>query len=151
MNNSFSLQQIQKTSNLDANLISRQYKLNLMADFMKVKYENQRMKQSQIANQLGISSSTIRRFRNDIKMLSPYRISANNTKKQSKKILNTDFSNISHHKPDDKRPQMTANDLKTNQTKPNKKNKSVLKAGSVQENIEINEHYLDEILDNNKI
>ena len=36
MNNNFSLQQIQKTSNLDANLISRQYKLNLMADFMKV-------------------------------------------------------------------------------------------------------------------
>ena len=28
MNNSFSLQQIQKTSNLDANLISRRYKLN---------------------------------------------------------------------------------------------------------------------------
>ena len=44
MNNSFSLQQIQKTINLDANLISRQYKLNLMADFMKVKYENPRMK-----------------------------------------------------------------------------------------------------------
>ena len=37
MNISFSLQKIQKTSNLDANLISRQYKLNLMADFMKVK------------------------------------------------------------------------------------------------------------------
>ena len=37
MNNTFSLQQIQKTSNLDANLISRQYKLNLMADF----YESQ--------------------------------------------------------------------------------------------------------------
>ena len=33
MNNTFSLQQIQRTSNLDANLISRQYKLNLMADF----------------------------------------------------------------------------------------------------------------------
>ena len=33
MNNSFSLQQIQKTSNFDANLLSRQYKLNLMADF----------------------------------------------------------------------------------------------------------------------
>ena len=38
MNNNFSLQQIQKTSNLDANLISHQYKLNLMADFMRVKY-----------------------------------------------------------------------------------------------------------------
>ena len=37
MNNTFSLQQIQKTSNLDANLVSRQYKLNLMADFMKLK------------------------------------------------------------------------------------------------------------------
>ena len=84
-------------------------------------------------------------------MLSPYRISANNTKKQSKKALNTNFNNNSHHKPDDKRPQMTSNDLKTNQTKPKKKNESVLKAGSVQENIEINEYYLDEILDNNKI
>ena len=82
MNNSFSLQQIQKTSNLDANLISRQYKLNLMADFMKVKYENPRMKQSEIANQLGMSSSTVQRYRNDINMLSPYRINPNNTKKR---------------------------------------------------------------------
>ena len=39
MNNNFSLPEIQKTSNLDANLISRQYKLNLMADFMRLKYE----------------------------------------------------------------------------------------------------------------
>ena len=66
MNNIFSLQQIQKTSNLDANLISRQYKLNLMADFMIVKYENPRMRQSEIANQLGMSSSTLQRYRNDI-------------------------------------------------------------------------------------
>ena len=80
MNNSFSLQQIQKTSNLDANLISRQYKLNLMADFMRVKYENPKMKQFQIANQLCMSSGTLQRYRNDINMLSPYRISANNTK-----------------------------------------------------------------------
>ena len=86
MNNNFSLQQIQKTSNLDANLISRQYKLNLMADFMKVKYENPRMKQSEIANQLGMSPSTWQRYRNDINMLSPYRISPNNTKKRSKRL-----------------------------------------------------------------
>ena len=52
MNNSFSLQQRQKTSSLDANLISRQYNLNLMADFMRVKYESPKMRQSQIANQL---------------------------------------------------------------------------------------------------
>ena len=58
MNNSFSLQQIQKTSNLDANLTYRQNKLKLMANFMKVKYENPKMKQSEIANQIGLSSST---------------------------------------------------------------------------------------------
>ena len=31
------------------------------------------------------------------------------------------------------------------------KNKNVLKAGSVQQNFEIKEHYLDEIWDNNNI
>ena len=84
MNNSFSLQQIQKTSNLDANLISRQYKLNLMADFMKFKYENPRMKQSEIANQIGSSTSTLERYRNDISVLSPCRINPNNNHKRTK-------------------------------------------------------------------
>ena len=59
MNNSFSLQQIQKTSNLDANLISRQYKLNLMTDLMRIKYDIPKMRQSEIANRLSLSSSTI--------------------------------------------------------------------------------------------
>ena len=142
MNNNFSLQQIQKTSNLDANLISRQYKLNLMADFMKLKDENPRMRQSEIANQLGMSSSTLQRYRNDIKMLSPYRISPNNTKKRPKKAKIDDITDL-------KRPQMTSNDVKTtlNETVKNRKNK--LKGGAVQENIEINEHYLDKILKNN--
>ena len=79
MNNSFSLQQIRKTSGLDANLISRQYKLNLMADFMRVKYENPKMKQFEIENLIGVSSSTLQRYRNDKNMLSPYRINPNNT------------------------------------------------------------------------
>ena len=144
MNNNFSLQQIQKTSNLDANLISRQYKLNLMADFMKLKFENPRMRQSEIANQLGMSSSTLQRYRNDINMLSPYRISPNNTKKRPKKAKVDDIGDL-------KRPQMTSNDLKTtttlNETVKNKKNK--VKGGAIQENIEINEHYLDKILKNN--
>ena len=139
MNNSFSLQQIQKTSNLDANLISRQYKLNLMADFMKVKYENPRMRQSEIANQLGMSSSTIQRYRNDINMLSPYRISPNNVKKRTKKAKIDDIGDL-------KRPQKTSNDLKTTSDEPVKNKKNKLKGGS---NIEINEHYLDKILKNN--
>ena len=142
MNNSFSLQQIQKTSNLDANLLSRQYKLNLIADFMRVKYENPRMKQTEIANQLGMSSSTLQRYRNDINMLSPYRINPNNTKKRSKKAKINDIGDL-------KRPQMTSNDVKTtsNESIKNKKNK--LKGGSIQENDEINEHYLDKIFKNN--
>ena len=85
MNNSFSLQQKQKTNNLDANLISRQYKLNLMADFMRLKYEKPRMKQFQIANQ-NLSTSTLQRYRNDINMLSPYKINPNKTNKRKKRL-----------------------------------------------------------------
>ena len=61
MNNTFSPQQISRTSNLDANIKSRQYKLNLMADFMRMKYENPKLMQSEIANQLGYSSSPLQR------------------------------------------------------------------------------------------
>ena len=113
MNNTFSLQQIQKTSNLDANLVSRQYKLNLMADFMRLKFENPKMKQSEIANQLSLSSSTLQSYRNDINMLSPYRINPNNNKKRSKKVKKTDFDNDTQPNHDDKRPQMTSNDIKS--------------------------------------
>ena len=58
MNNSFSLQRLSRTGNFDTTLISRQYKLNLMADFMRIEYKHPKMKQSVIANELGKSSST---------------------------------------------------------------------------------------------
>ena len=45
-----------------------------MCDFMQIKYENPKLKQSEIANQLGYSSSTLQRYRNDVNMISPYRI-----------------------------------------------------------------------------
>ena len=146
MNNSFSLQHIQKTSNLDANLISRQYKLNLMADFLRLKYKNSKLKHCEIANQLSLFSSTIQRHRNDINMLSPYRINPNNTNKRTKKAKNNDFNSNSHHEDDVKRPEMTSNDLKTTSNEPVKNKKSKLKGGS---NNEIDEHYLDKILKNN--
>ena len=112
-----------------------------MNDFMHIKYQNPKMKQSEIGDQLKMSSSTLQRYRNDINMLSPYRINTNNNKKRPKKSLNTDFDNKSQHDVDVKRPQMTSNDLKSN-----KKNKTVLKARSMHENVEINELYLDKIL-----
>ena len=109
MKNSFSLQQKRKTSNLDANVISRQYKLNLMADFMKVKFESPKLKQSEMANQLGLSYSTLQRYRNDINMLSPYRNQPKITNKRMKKAKITNFNNYSHHEFDVERPQMTSN------------------------------------------
>ena len=66
MNNSFSLKQMSKTSNHASKLISRRYKFNLMAMFMQIKFENQKLKQSEIADQLGFSSSTLKRYRKDI-------------------------------------------------------------------------------------
>ena len=76
-------------------------------------------------------------------MFSPYRINSNNVKKQQKKTKidnNGDF----------KRTQMTSNDLKTSSNDKKTKSKNNLRGGFVQENIEINEHYLDKIPKNNK-
>ena len=71
MNNTFSLQQITQTGNLDSNSIMRQYKLDLMATLTVVKTINPKLKQSEIAKELGFSSSTLQRCRNDLNMLSP--------------------------------------------------------------------------------
>ena len=140
---------------LNEQLLFSEYKLNLMADFMRVKNENPRMKLSQLANQLGMSSSTIQRYRNDINMLSPYTINPNNTKKRSKKALNTYFNDDSHHEVDVKRAQMSPNVVERPQSTSNEnskkaKTKNNLKAGSIQKDIETNEHYLDNILKHNK-
>ena len=153
MNNKFSLQQIQKTSNLDANILSGQNKLNHMSDFMKMKYGNAKLKQSQIANQLGYSTSTLQRYRNDMNMVSLYSIQPNNINKRAKEASNTIVDNNSHPESDVKRPRLTSNDLKTTQTITNSitKNENVLKVGSLHEKIKINNEYLDEILHNNII
>ena len=128
---------------MDPNTLTKYYKLKLMNDFMNIKYQNPKMTQSEISSQLNMSSSTIKRYRNDINMLSPYRINPNNTKKRSKKAKIDDNSDL-------KRPQLTPNDLKITSNDKKTRSKNVLKAGSVQEeNIEINEHYLDKILKNN--
>ena len=143
MNNIPSLNEINKTANMDPNLLTRHYKLKLMNDFMYIKYQNPQMKQSEIANHLNMSPFTIQRYRNDINMLSPYRINANNVKKRSEKAETDDIGEL-------ERPQMTSNDLEKNSNK-TVKNKKKLKGGSVpiQKIVEINEHYLDKILKNN--
>ena len=126
MKNTFSSQQISRTSNLDANLKSRQYELSLMVDFLRVKYEKPKLKQSEILNQLGLSTSTLQRYRNDINMLSPYSIHPNNTNRGTKTARNTNFDNNSHHEHDLK---MTSSDLKTTSNEPVKNKRNKLKCG----------------------
>ena len=133
--NTPSLSEINKTSNMNPNLITKHYKLKLMNDFMNIKYQNPRLRQSEIGSQLDMSASTIQRYRNNINMLSPYRINSNNVKKRPKKAKIDDNDDL-------KRPQMTSNDLKTisNETVKNKKNK--IKGGSFQNNIDLEDRRL---------
>ena len=143
MNNTPSLNEINKNSAMDPKMLTKYYKLKHTNDFMNIKYQNPKMTQSEISSQLNISSPTIKRYRNDINMFSPYRINSNNVKKQQKKakIDNND---------EPKRPQLSSNDLKITSNDKKTRSKNALKAGSVQEEtIEINEHYLDKILKNN--
>ena len=81
MNNTPSLNERNKTANMNPNLSTIHYKLKLMNDFMYIKYQNPKMKQSEMANQLNLYSSTLQSYRNDKNMLSPYRIQPNNTNK----------------------------------------------------------------------
>ena len=74
MNNTFSLDQIAKTGDFNGDSIMRQYKLDKMAKFMEVKSINPKLKQSEIAQELRILSSTIQRYRREINMLSTYRM-----------------------------------------------------------------------------
>ena len=85
MNNTPSLNEINKNSTMDPNMLIKYYKLNLMNDFLHIKYQNPKMTQSEISSQLNMSPSTIKRYRNDINILSPYRISPNNVQKQQKR------------------------------------------------------------------
>ena len=144
MNNTPSLNEVNKNSTMNPNMLIKYYKLKLMNDFMNIKYQNPKMTQSEISSQLNMTSSTIQRCRNDINMFSPYKINPNNVKKRSKKAKIDNNGDL-------KRPQLTSNDLKTSSNDKKTKSKNNLKGGSVQEdNIEINEHYLDKIIKNNK-
>ena len=89
MNHTPSLNEINKNSTMDPNMLTKYYKLKLMNDFMNIKYQNPKMTQSEISSQLNMSSSTIQRYRNDKNMLSPYRISPNNVKNAQKRLKST--------------------------------------------------------------
>ena len=74
---------------------------------MRFKYKTPKIKQSELANHLGYSTSTLQRYKNDVNMLSPYRFQSNNINKRTKKPSKTKFDNISHHDPGVKRSEVT--------------------------------------------
>ena len=84
-------------------------------------------------------------------MLSPYIIQPNDSNKRIKKANITKVDNNSHQDHNLERPQMTSDDLKRPQSSSNDKKvktKNNIKGGFVHDNVEINDQYLDEILDN---
>ena len=91
MNNRFTIDQLSKSETIDPNSINRLYKINKMLDFMEIRSNNPRMTQKQICNQLGFSDSTIKRYRKDINMDSPY--NRNNYKKKTKKTTDNTTEN----------------------------------------------------------
>ena len=83
MNNTF-LQHLSQRGSLDSNLILRHYDLDLMARFMRKKSMNPKVRQDQIAKKLGCSSSGLQRCRQDINMLSPFRIQSKSIKRKQR-------------------------------------------------------------------
>ena len=74
MINTFSLEQIAKCSDLIADFLMRNYKLDKMAKFIEIKPINPKLEQSEIARELKISSFTLQRYKGKTNMLSPYRM-----------------------------------------------------------------------------
>ena len=112
----FTIDMAFKSKNLNSNSILRLYKQNMMLKFMEIKSNEPKLTQKQICNQLGKSDSTIKRYRDDIQMGSPY-IRKKNRKKNNKP--NITITETQTHKPSE-------NDKNT---KKNKKN-NTLKGGN---------------------
>ena len=110
--NTPSLNEINKNSAMDPNMLTIYYEMKLMNDFKNIKYQNPKMTQLEISSQLNMSPSTIQRYRNDINMNSPYRINQNNVKKRQKKVEIDENVDRKRGSIDLDRLQLTSNDRK---------------------------------------
>ena len=111
MTNTFSLEQIANTGDLNADfMIMRQFRLDKMAKFMEIKSINPKLKQSEIAKELAISTSTLQRYRRELDMRSPYRIlQSSNTHTRKQKAASHTKHDLKVTSSDQK---TTSNDLK---------------------------------------
>ena len=83
---------------------------------MSIQSTKPRLRQDQIPKEFGFSSSTLQRNRQDINMLSPYKIPPNNHRRRQK-ILNREH--------DLQKTQITSNDLKMTSKNLKEKSKKV--------------------------
>ena len=91
MNKRFSYDNMIKSRSIEPSDIIRTFKLDRCCDFMEEKYNNPRLTQKEICNQLRFSDRAIRRYRDDIKMDSRYR--SNNYKKKKPKQTPININN----------------------------------------------------------
>ena len=119
MNKRFSSDNMIKSRLIEPSDIIRTFKLDRCCDFMEEKYNNPKLTQKEICNQLGFTDRTFRRYRNDINMDSPYRM--NNKKKKPKQTP----INIGN---DDSKP---ATEEEDRNKRINKRIKNRLKGGNV--------------------
>ena len=94
MNKRFSYDNMLKSRSIEPSDIIRTFKLDRCCDFLEEKFNNPKLTQKQICKQLGFSDSTIKRYRDDIKMDSPSRRN-NPKKKKPKQSPDTTTENIS--------------------------------------------------------
>ena len=88
MNKRFSYDNMIKSRSIEPSDIIRTFKIDRCCDFMEEKYNNPKLTQKEICNHLRFTDRTIRRYRDDFKTDSPYRIN-NNKKKNTKRLPNT--------------------------------------------------------------
>ena len=93
MNKRFSYDNMLKSRSIEPSDIIRTFKIDRCCDFMEEKYNNPRLTRKEICNQLGFTDRTIRRYRDDIKMDSPYRSSNNKKKKPKQTPININNDN----------------------------------------------------------
>ena len=74
MSSTFSIDSFSESENEDLNSVLGPYKLNLMLKLMDIKSN---FTEKQIIKDLGCSGWTIKRYRNDINMNSPYKRNKN--------------------------------------------------------------------------
>ena len=115
MNKRFSYDNMLKSRSIEPSDIIRTFKLDRCCDFLEEKYNNPKLTQKEICKQLGVTDRTIRRYRDDIKLDSPYRNNNNKKKKPNQKpvdIKNDDTKTDDKNKRINKRVKNTLNNMK---------------------------------------